>query len=800
MSSLRKQARPLQKGLAQGQRRGKKGRIRKALAASVTVFAFGTMTLLAQGTDTLSRAQVVTPGGPQSCPVLLVTFNQDLAVSNQELSDGGQTLTVRLSDKLSPTARQSGTERIETRPSLEIPGLGTAFVTLDMSGDQPVMNIRFSAAPKQAVVTQAGTRSVIVALYGATETCATAPAPQTAATDTALPETTATDTVAADAEAGQLLKDARTAITATNYDQAVQVLTKLLAMPANSYSADAQELLGLVRERNGQMAHAKAEYELYLKTYPDGAGADRVRQRLAGLETAQAAPPTALREAGPGTVYDTTTMPATDNGQVRITSIPRRNESFPPLRPQPGATGRGSRGRAGEGPIKLGADGKPATADDPPRIIFSSYYYWNQSSTLITELESRNTESESDIQQNALILSFDISDDFEKNGKTYSYRFSGDYIQDFTGSDNSRLNMSRFYGELAMGLDGPSVAVGRQSWNDDASLGRYDGVRLRYSVNDDLRVTGIAGLAVNRKSDAMFGSSDKVFGVTADILSFGEDTELTAYAITQFSGNYTDRMVIGAEGSYSNDNNSVYGLVEYDLSFGKIGTARANWSHRLKDRSSFTLTAEYDHTPNLSLNSALQGQLVTTLDELAADFTVDEMRSLALDRTAEIFTLAGSWQKPLNEKWQFSVDASAYYQTGMPSSGGVEAVEAPGLAFFSSAQLVGTGVLVPNDVFSVSLRAASDVSSQLFMLDGYWRYNVSDKLRLKPRIKLAHRTFANGSGTEDFAIPSVTLDYEFNDNNSFELEVGTRLSTRDTPGITEESNGPYLVAGFTKQF
>ncbi len=44
--------------------------------------------------------------------------------------------------------------------------------------------------------------------------------------------------------------------------------------------------MGLVRERAGQLAQAKAEYEEYLRRYPDGAGAARVRARLQALAQA----------------------------------------------------------------------------------------------------------------------------------------------------------------------------------------------------------------------------------------------------------------------------------------------------------------------------------------------------------------------------------------------------------------------------------------------------------------------------------------------------------------------------------
>jgi len=73
-----------------------------------------------------------------------------------------------------------------------------------------------------------------------------------------------------------------------DYSHAIALYTKILAYPNHPYRQDAQEYLGLARERNGQLAQAKAEYEAYLKLYPKGEGADRVRQRLTGLITAKA--------------------------------------------------------------------------------------------------------------------------------------------------------------------------------------------------------------------------------------------------------------------------------------------------------------------------------------------------------------------------------------------------------------------------------------------------------------------------------------------------------------------------------
>ena len=50
-----------------------------------------------------------------------------------------------------------------------------------------------------------------------------------------------------------------------------------------------QELLGLARERSGEVAQAKAEYEEYLRRYPKGPAAERVRNRLRILRAASVA-------------------------------------------------------------------------------------------------------------------------------------------------------------------------------------------------------------------------------------------------------------------------------------------------------------------------------------------------------------------------------------------------------------------------------------------------------------------------------------------------------------------------------
>jgi len=95
------------------------------------------------------------------------------------------------------------------------------------------------------------------------------------------PTHAATTLTAPDIE--KTLKQAKDAVRRKDYATAVPLLTKLLEQPEFPQRADAQELMGLAHERSGQLAHAKADYEEYLRRYPQGPGADRIRKRLRAI-------------------------------------------------------------------------------------------------------------------------------------------------------------------------------------------------------------------------------------------------------------------------------------------------------------------------------------------------------------------------------------------------------------------------------------------------------------------------------------------------------------------------------------
>jgi hypothetical protein len=94
----------------------------------------------------------------------------------------------------------------------------------------------------------------------------------------------------------QIMDEAREAMNARDYARAAALYSKIVHMDGGTDRPDALEYLGLARSKNGQRAHARADYETYLLRFPDTEGAARVRQRLDALLSSAQSDPTPLRQ------------------------------------------------------------------------------------------------------------------------------------------------------------------------------------------------------------------------------------------------------------------------------------------------------------------------------------------------------------------------------------------------------------------------------------------------------------------------------------------------------------------------
>lgn len=85
--------------------------------------------------------------------------------------------------------------------------------------------------------------------------------------------------------AEKLIRRANDAMKDKKFRLAAGIYTRIIGLGNTLKQQQAMEFLGLAREKNGQLIHARADYRLYLKKYRTGEDASRVRQRLLSLKT-----------------------------------------------------------------------------------------------------------------------------------------------------------------------------------------------------------------------------------------------------------------------------------------------------------------------------------------------------------------------------------------------------------------------------------------------------------------------------------------------------------------------------------
>lgn len=745
----------------------RRNRHKFALAAtSVSALLLCVGPALPQESNQLLRRAQVVGGAVGTCPSVFLSFDEPLSFRSISLSPDNRTATIALSRDLGAERPNADSGLIETLPNQTLPGAGTISVALETNSVVPILTVRF-AAPVSLDAAQAGEKSIVllnVRPAGAAS-CGAAGGTNLAGAD----GTGATGFEGVEDEIDRDFRGARESIIAGDYATAIRLLTRLLAQPPHDRTEEARELLGLARERNGQLAQAQAEYELYLASYPNAEGAPRVRQRLAGVMTAQAQPRTnrGIEDGAEGPV---------------LAGLPE--EELPPVR-----------SRRVRSPLR------PEPVEEPEpfaRGFVSSYYYRSQGSTVFTEFETGTMDEDDDVFSDTLVTSLDLQGKSENEARTFGWRLAGDHEFDFTTSQ-SEFSLSRAYVDVGLKESGLALRFGRQSQTEGGIQGRFDGAELTFPSFAGNTVSAVLGAPVDSAKDGVYENEKLLFGLRAKHEDLRPGLDATIYGVHQQREGFTDRQAVGVELQYQKDQTSIVGIVDYDVYFDTLAFARLSGTWLRPDRSSFSLTVDHVHSPSLSASNALTGQTATSLDELNATFTTDEIRQLALDRTQETNSLTLAYSRPLNDTWQYSIDASVYYTSGTPASGGVAAQPAPGTEYFSSLQFVGTGVFSERDTVSVAFRFADASTSDLFLVDTYRRSNAGGSTRWKPRLQVGYRQFDDGS-TETFAVPSINMTYKASERTDFELELGARFSNRDAPSFSEEANEFFVTAGVNRSF
>ena len=596
--------------------------------------------------------------------------------------------------------------------------------SIELEGDAasgPTLTVFFSTSVFFRVGQSPDLQHLLVAISDTRDpTCAPRPLPQQTAA--AVPQIRVLQENLPPASQGDALNEARAAITRRDYDTAIRLLTRITEGPEMPASADARELLGIARERNGQLAHAKAEYEDYLRRYPAGDGAARVRQRLTAM----------LRSA---------------------------------LEQQTGKRSTAATSRqAGTIPSEAGARWFL-------RGTISEYFYHDKMKTVVED-DFANVVIDNGFTtlQSELVSALDADAGVETGGFRGRFRIAAAQRTDFLGSKNNRTNIAQMFFEGANSQGTLLARVGRQYRSVGGIIGRFDGLLVGYQPWEHVRTEIIAGFPVDSSRAPLFQTYRQAIGASIAYLNGPWNADV--YTLRQTDHGILDRQSVGAEVRYVDAQWSLVSLLDYDIHFGEINAGIVSASRTFADQTMINVAFDHRRAPLLRTSNALIGQSASNLEALLATYSLNEIQQLAVDRTAESTSLVAGLTRPISEHFSVGVDATLWSLSSMPESGGIPAIPSTGTEYYYSAHLIGTSLIREGDLIAVNLGYADSYNANRYMFDLNTRFPLTRNFRIGPRLFLGYREATDRENTRFTVRPTIRLNYRFFSNVEVEFEGG----------------------------
>ncbi len=538
------------------------------------------------------------------------------------------------------------------------------------------------------------------------------------------------------------LSDGQKAIKAKNYGRAISLFTKVLSAPESSSTPVALEFLGLARERNGQLAHAKAEYKDYLQRYPKTPGARRVSQRLSGLITSTKSPAKGLRKARKTEKSDGVTSSISGS----VSTYYFRNDRY--------------------------------------RDLSKSYSF-----------SSRNHE----LGQSEFVTSTDITARIETAKTSTKIRFSGSHVKDFIDNKGRDFRLSSLYFDTEYEPWALRGRIGRQTLNTAGVPGRFDGGHVSWQYSPLLKFNAVAGAPVISTRNMFVENERFFFGTSVDVTPVWNAVDGTFYYIEQRGlSNSLERRALGAELRYSNEVQSAFGLLEYDIENSEVNTALFSGSHTFANKSVLSLSADYRRAFILKSTDYLDGNQ-TAFDKLAETLKGNDGYEYYFDRTAVSKSASIGFSKSFGDNFQVNLNATlSKFEHGKFDN--VASTAPEGNEYFYSAQLIGNSLVKDGDIYTFGVRYADTLSYGAWTFDINARYPVTRNLRVGPRLRVRYREQKDGDLEETSLLPSVRMNYRYKRNHHFELDLGSEWVNRDQGGISDSSLDYYIAAGYRFDF
>lgn len=548
--------------------------------------------------------------------------------------------------------------------------------------DEPVQGerdrrlvLRMGDAGRVSVRGGSDGRSLVVTLVGRgpamEETAAAGPAPGVAPTAAGAPVAPAAPAIGSPAaDPVALLADAKARLAAGDPARALESLNALLDLPPSAASREAQALAGLAWARLGQPDRARAEYETYLKLYPQGEGVDEVRAALAGL------PPPANRAAG----------------------------------------------RAADTASRAGGDpaGRPARPEEVTLNASTSMTWYGGNGKLrsqefqdspISGLPPTVGEAQfTDDRTSQLFNDIDIQWRRRSGERDQRFVFRDSYTTDLDRPDRNRNRLSSLYFDHRALKDGWGARVGRQSPNGGGVMGRFDGLQGYLMSSRTVKL----GAAVGVPAEPLFDTRRYFYGVRADAEKLIGNLGAGVFAIEQRIDGELDRRALGLDLRWFDGGSSVFTQLDYDIAFSALNVASVQGTHVTADNTVYTALFDRRALSTLSLGNALTfedptrpGVIFTRMNQRLANTTVQALREQIRQITPMVTQAQLGVTRPLNAHWTTGASLQLTNTGAIPPVPDVPGFEtgrpATGNIVSASAQLIGLNLLSERDTHVAAL-------------------------------------------------------------------------------------------------
>jgi tetratricopeptide (TPR) repeat protein len=603
---------------------------------------------------------------------------------------------------------------------------------------------RDAQAVRQRALANFPTASVVAMARSLEQAAAPVAQPSDAAPAAPAPQPQVEVNVAdVDGQGAALQAKAQTAFNQARYQDAVDASNQALMLPPNPSTPATQELIGKVWEALNQPDKARAEYQLYLKLYPQGEAAARVAQRLAALGVA----PVLAKADGTGLKPDKKRLNAT--GSV------------------------------------------------------SQYYYGGQTKTdsLVNIASGIDQNTLTRTNQSVLVSSWDATGRYETDESILKLVMRGAHSDNLASASAQTSAtqglVSAAYVDYRHVKSRMDFRVGRQSAIGGSLFGLFDGISMAMPVGEKYKVDAMLGVPANALVSA---PQQAMAGVMLEADNLFEHWGGNVSLVEQTTEGISDRRAIGAELRYFGDTLSMYSQIDYDVNFNELNAFTVQGSFQGPYDTTVTLLVDDRKAPSLQLSDALISQPGTSLKTLLQTNSLAQVQGFALATAAQARQAMVSFSRALASKWQGSMDLRYSDVGALPAVGNFQAQPATGAQYNVSFQLTGSNLYSNRDIngFNVSFITSDTVNGTQLAYNNLTGF-MGNKFSLEPSLR--YYTQTDNVGTKISRIsPGLRVSYKLSDKANLMAE--TIYETSQTDGLSnhETSESYFFYLGYRYDF